>query len=310
MKQSCKLLGISQQAYYQHQKYEPQKKDHSQEVINYITELRKEQPLAGIQPCYQGFKLLHPNLLGLHRFTKIARKSGLIQKAKARKIITTQSDPSLGVSPDLYNGKKHERPNQFWVSDITHIKHKGETSYLFLTMDAFSRKILGWVLAKNMAHKHAIRAFQMAVSNSGVAFNKETQKVLNDLVHHSDKGGQYQAKNFKSILDTMGVKSSMTQGADSRKNAKAERVNGIIKNDFLIPFGSNNMNYKSLTKLLDKIIGTYNNKRLHNSLGYKTPNQVHRGSKTARLWKSRWEKPRCMWEYIGEYIEPEGTLIA
>lgn len=310
MKQSCRLLGVTQQAYYQQRKYVPHKIVCNEQVISYIKAIRKEQPKAGIRVMYQSYKTDYPQSLGLYRFTKIAREAGLVQKPFSKKIITTKSDPRLGVSPDLYNGRKHDIPNRFWVNDITYIKHKKNTSYLFLTSDAASRKILGWILARDMGHQHAIEALNMAIINSGIELEPETSKVLNNLVFHSDKGGQYQAKEMMKELKNIGAKSSMTQGSDSRKNAKIERINGILKNEFLIPFGSDDMEYEELNGLIDKVIGTYNSKRLHTSLNYNTPDEAHQGAKIVRLWVSRWEKPRCLREYIGEYIANANALIS
>jgi transposase InsO family protein len=154
-------------------------------------------------------------------------------------------------------------PEQYFVSDITYIKSRERTHYLSLVTDAFSRKIMGYHLSDDMSAENVVMAMKMATKN------RITSK---ELIHHSDRGLQYCSSVYQTELEKSNTKLSMTDGYDCYQNALAERINGILKGEFLI----NKCNTgKELKKLIDESIKTYNNKRPHLSLNYKTPSFIH-----------------------------------
>jgi putative transposase len=158
---------------------------------------------------------------------------------------------------------KIERPDQVYVSDITYIKSHQKTHYLSLVTDAYSRKIVGYKLSDDLNAENVVQALKMAIKN---------RKSLLPLIHHSDRGLQYCSRIYQDVLDKNNIKPSMTDGYDCYQNALAERINGILKKEFLI--------YKCkdgavLEKLISNSINCYNTKRPHLSLMMQTPNFMH-----------------------------------
>jgi len=156
------------------------------------------------------------------------------------------------------------RPEEYFVSDITYIKSKECTHYLSLVTDAYSRKIMGYKLSNDMSSENIVKALEMAIIK---------RKTSLPLIHHSDRGLQYCSATYQSSLKKNNIKPSMTDGYDCYQNAMAERINGIIKQEFLI----NKCNTgKELELLIKESIETYNNDRPHLSLQMKTPNFIHK----------------------------------
>lgn len=177
--------------------------------------------------------------------------------------ITTNSKHWLRKYPNLYLDSQITRPEQVFVSDITYIKSNERTHYLSLVTDAFSRKIMGYELSDDMSSEHVIKALQMAVKN-------RTSSL--PLIHHSDRGLQYCSTIYQQALVKANIIPSMTEGGNCYQNALAERMNGILKQEFLIHKCNTG---KELKKLISESIKTYNNERPHLNLKMKTPNFIH-----------------------------------
>uniref|UniRef100_UPI0026053006 IS3 family transposase n=1 Tax=uncultured Maribacter sp. TaxID=431308 RepID=UPI0026053006 len=176
---------------------------------------------------------------------------------------TTNSKHWLRKHPNLMKGITPIRPEQYFVSDITYIKSRERTHYLSLVTDAFSRKIMGYHLSDDMSAENVVRAMKMAVKK---------RVTTTKLIHHSDRGLQYCSSLYQMELEKNNTIPSMTDGYDCYQNALAERINGILKGEFLIHKCNT---AKDLKKLIEESIVTYNNKRPHLSLNYKTPNFIH-----------------------------------
>jgi transposase InsO family protein len=155
------------------------------------------------------------------------------------------------------------RPEQVFVSDITYVKSKERTHYLSLVTDAFSRKIMGYELSDDMSSENVAKALSMAIRN---------RKTNLPLIHHSDRGLQYCSSIYQNKLRQSDIKPSMTEGGNCYQNALAERINGILKQEFL--FQKCNTG-KELKKLISESIKTYNNDRPHLNLKMKTPTFIH-----------------------------------
>ena len=167
-------------------------------------------------------------------------------------------------SPNLYQHLTITEPEQAFVSDITYLESAEGVHYLSLVTDAGSRKIMGYHLSDDMKTESVSLAIQEAISN------RLTEKPL---IHHSDRGLQYCSAHYREILERHNITSSMTDGYDCYQNALAERVNGILKNEFLIhKYQSRN----DLEVVLKESIRSYNTLRPHISLGMKTPEEVHK----------------------------------
>lgn len=187
----------------------------------------------------------------------------LLVKPKKNYTKTTHSKHWLRKHPNLLENTTPKRPNHVWVSDITYVKSREKTHYLSLVTDAYSRKIVGYKLSDDMGAENVVQAFNMAIKN---------RKSKELLIHHSDRGLQYCSAIYQKSLLKHNVKPSMTDGYDCYQNAIAERINGILKQEFLI-YKCNNV--MELNQLIKESIDTYNNKRPHFSLNMKTPNFVH-----------------------------------
>lgn len=195
-------------------------------------------------------------------FSYLKWENMLIKPAK-NYTITTNSKHWLRKYPNLYLDSQITRPEQVFVSDITYIKSNERTHYLSLVTDAFSRKIMGYELSDDMSSEHVIKALQMAVKN-------RTSSL--PLIHHSDRGLQYCSTIYQQALGKANITPSMTEGGNCYQNALAERMNGILKQEFLIHKCNTG---KELKKLISESIKTYNNERPHLNLKMKTPNFIH-----------------------------------
>lgn len=228
---------------------------------------RQKMPQLGTRKLYS---LIKPQLdelgikLGRDGLFDYLRAQKLLIRAKKRYTKTTDSKHWLKKHPNLLADLQPDRPEQVFVSDITYVESDEGVHYLSLVTDAFSRKIMGYQLGQDLKAQHTVVALQQALSS------RQDQRSL---IHHSDRGVQYCSADYQSVLKQYDVQPSMTDGADCYQNALAERVNGILKQEFLL-YRCKTM--KQLDKLISESIDTYNRYRPHWSLGLKTPESVHK----------------------------------
>lgn len=157
------------------------------------------------------------------------------------------------------------RPNQVWVSDITYIRTNKGFCYLALITDMHSRKIVGYDLSDSLEMTGCVRALKKALKQSG----KRSPQI-----HHSDRGIQYCSNVYTQILKRNNISISMTEDNHCYENAMAERVNGILKDEFYLDQTFDSLQHaKRATK---NAINLYNEIRLHLSLDFKTPNMVYK----------------------------------
>ena len=209
-------------------------------------------------------------------FDLMASEELLIPKRKYRPV-TTQSRHWLRKYPNLVKGLVPDGPNQVWVSDITYIRIKDGFSYLFLVSDAYSKKILGYCLSNTLNSTHAVNSLQDAIKNSC--------QPVSGLIHHSDRGIQYCSKEYIQTLKQNHIQVSMTEKGDPRENPIAERINGILKHEYLYD-EIRKTRYLS-TDQLEETIEKYNNFRPHLSCDMLTPNQAHlKKGILNRRWKN------------------------
>lgn len=197
------------------------------------------------------------------------RRENLLIYPKKNYTKTTSSKHWLKKHPNLLKEMTVDHLEQVFVSDITYIKSKERTHYLSLVTDAYTRKIMGYKLSDDMRSEHMIEAFKNAVKN---------RKMKNTVIHHSDRGLQYCSEEFQRVLKKNNAIPSMTDGYDCYQNALAERMNGILKQEFLIQKYSHK---DELDKVIRQSVETYNNNRPHLALGMKTPNYVHKKTSEA-----------------------------
>ncbi len=192
------------------------------------------------------------------------REQGMLVKPKRSYTKTTYSRHWMKKHPNLFSDMVVDKPEQAFVSDITYVESDEGVHYLSLVTDACSRKIMGYELSHTMKASDTVKALQ------GAAANRLTTAPL---IHHSDRGSQYCSALYQEVLSKYGIQPSMTDGYDCYQNALAERVNGILKQEFLL---YRCKTFDDLKRLVAESIDVYNRLRPHLSLGMKTPEDVHK----------------------------------
>lgn len=284
----CAWLGITRQAYYQNSWKAIDTTIEEELVLQQVKQIRSNHPRLGTRKLYeklQPFMLENSIKMGRDAlFTLLSANHLLIRKRK-RRIQTTNSYHWLRKYPNLIRNFVPTAPNQLWVSDITYWKiNTNEHLYISFITDAYSHKIVGWHVAETLEAIQSIAALQKALSALGA------ESLLN-LIHHSDRGIQYCSKEYVKLLQDKNIKISMTENGDPLENAIAERVNGIIKEEYLDAYEVSNI--KDAKELLDSVIMLYNDDRPHMSISNLTPNQIHHSAnpiKTEKLWKNYYQK--------------------
>lgn len=239
-------------------------------VEKLVNEVRRYQPRIGGKKLYH---LLSNDLhkidpvLGRDKFFDILRRKRLLVKRRKKYVYTTDSFHRFRVYKNALKHKLLNAPNQALVSDITYLRTRNGFVYLFLITDAYSRKITGWSLSNNLSIEGAVEALKMAIKHCGNAAG---------IIHHSDRGIQYCSKDYVSILKSYKMIISMTEENHCYENAMAERVNGILKDEFLLD--SEFANKCIAIKAVKEAIETYNCRRPHWSLQLCTPEQIHKAA--------------------------------
>ena len=263
---SCRLFGISRQAIYQsEQRFEHRSKELSQ-ITPLVQCIRMEMPRIGTRKLYYLLKKDLNDLgikIGRDGLFDYLRSQNLLIKPKKNYTKTTNSKHWLKKHPNLLKDFKPKQVEQVFVSDITYVKSRERTHYLSLVTDAFSRQIMGYKLSDDMSAENVVKALKMAAKN---------RITSTTLIHHSDRGLQYCSSLYQQELAKNKIIPSMTDGYDCYQNALAERINGILKQEFLVETCNTS---KELKKLIDESIEIYNTKRPHLSLKMKTPKFIH-----------------------------------
>ena len=255
----------------------------SEILLQMVAQERKLMPRIG------GRKLLYmiqdrlPEelMLGRDSFFNFLREYGLLVRKKRFRAKTTFSNHWLRKYPNLIKDFTPNGPHQLWVSDITYVETGEGFVYLFLITDAYSRKIIGWSVSDTLEANNAVMALYMALSQLPLG--------IKNVFHHSDRGVQYCCDKYVKLLEKNHFQISMTENGDPLENAIAERVNGILKTEWIY-----DLNFKTKQKAKEevyRIINTYNNNRPHCSLDMLTPEQAHNHSGNLKKhWKNYWKQ--------------------
>jgi putative transposase len=278
----CRLLGMTRQAYYQ---YFWSLSDISVEehlVLKQVKIVREIHPVIGGRKLYcllQPFLLDHQIKMGRDALFDLLATHKLLVRRRRTRIRTTQSQHWMRTYPNLIKNWRPVKPNELWVSDITYVQTAKGFFYLNLVTDAYSHMILGYCIAENLEAVHTTKALLMALEAC-------TKKPI-DLIHHSDRGNQYCSFQYVNELKKHTIKISMTESGDPLENALAERVNGIIKNEYLNHYKIESI--EQATELLKDVVDRYNELRPHQSINMLTPQLVHRNN---LLVNRNWRKKR------------------
>jgi len=263
------LLGVSRQVYYRRKRSIAWRKERAAKVIKMVQELRLIMPRIGTRKLYHLLKVqLRALKVGRDMLFRILKANHMLIKPKRNYHVTTNSHHRFRKHKNLIEHIDLVHPEQVWVSDITYVGTRDNPMYLALVTDAYSKKIVGYDLSNSLAVDSSIKALKLAIKNRTYK-NKP-------LIHHSDRGLQYCSDQYQEILSKSEIRCSMTQSYDPYANAVAERVNGILKAEFI---GYNRkLKLRVMNQLVKNSIRIYNEIRPHYSAYYRTPNQMHKQS--------------------------------
>ena len=277
----CLVLGFnSRQAFYKRKQKQEREKREAALIIEAANNVRRIMPRTGTAKLYLDIK---PELekqglkYGRDKVHKVLKDNDMIIKPKKKYTVTTDSRHRFRKHKNLVKNMELNRPEQVFVNDITYIRIGDRFAYLFLMMDAYSKKIMGWTINYTMKVKDGKKAVLMTHRN---------RIYKGDVIHHSDRGIQYCTPSYIKYTKRKNMVTSMTEDAHVYENAAAERINGILKTEFGIDRGFSSL--KEARAVIETSIFTYNNQRRHMSLHYLTPNFVHLnpGIKI-KTWKSK-----------------------
>lgn len=260
----CELFGYSKQAYYKAHSQHCSVVSKQQQAKALVLGVRRQMPRLGTRKLHH---LLKSELnIGRDKLFQLLRVEGLLIGKRRRYTITTNSKHWMRKYPNLIKDIEIIRPEQIWVADITYIDtNEDGHGYLHLVTDAYSKQIMGYELCRNMEATSTLKALQMAIAN-------RRYKDM-PLIHHSDRGLQYCSKLYTDHLKHNHITISMTENGDPYENAIAERVNGILKDEFGLSEQLNNIN--EAIQQTAQSISIYNNNRPHLSCQMLTPIQMH-----------------------------------
>jgi len=265
--------------YYRAKKSRLRKQNLAQQVINLVREIRMRMPRLGTRKLYYVLEdALKKIKVGRDKLFRILKANHLLITPKKTYHITTDSHHRFRKHKNIVCNLKISKPEQVWVSDITYVGKRENPSYLALITDAYSKKIVGFNISNSLIVQGSLLALDMALKNR---IYKEQP-----LIHHSDRGLQYCSNDYQNLLDKNGIKASMTEKYDPYENAVAERINGILKQEFNIAKDEGNLEIKK--QIIRESIQIYNQERPHLSNHMLTPNQMHKQSKIEiKTYKSK-----------------------
>ena len=262
---SCSLnkffrsIGSSRQVFHVKLNRYMQHEDEMGQLSLIVDQVRKDHPGMALRDLYH---VIQPATIGRDRFELYFKHKGYSVGIK-RSFRRTTDSTGVVRFPNLIVDKKLTGVNQVWVSDITYYRIKEKFYYLTFIMDLYSRKIVGHSCSRTLLTTHTtIVALKKAMKNR--KFN-----VIPDLIIHSDGGGQYYSNDFRRL--TKDAKMINSMGKTAYENPHAERVNGIIKNNYIRHYGPKN--FIDLIKMSNKAVQMYNTEKPHRALNKLSPVQ-------------------------------------
>lgn len=249
-------------------------------ALHLVKELRAELPRCGVDKMHYMLKekfVEHGIKMGRDKLYALVGKYGMLIRYRNRRPYTTNSHHHYRKYPNLIRDKTLTQAGELWVSDITYIRKASGFSYLSIITDAYSHKIVGYKLHPTLQSDGAIDALLMASQE-----HKKTDK----LIHHSDRGIQYCCGAYVQMIEHLGIQLSMTEKGDPYENAIAERVNGILKQEFGL--GRTFSSGQEAELAVAHAVSKYNNRRIHDSCDRLTPIQAHEQTGVLRKhWKPK-----------------------
>jgi len=264
----CERTGMSRQNYYAVRRERHRREIDEELVVELVKAERRMQPRIGARKL---LFMMQNDLaevgvsIGRDRFFELLESRDLLVVRKRVWPKTTNSRHSLPIFRNLLKEREATSPHQVWVSDLTYIRTEEGFMYASLITDKYSRKIVGYYIGDSLESIGCQKALKMAMDQLPV--NRYP-------IHHSDRGCQYCCHEYVEMLKGRGLSISMTEELHCYENAMAERVNGILKQEYELDatFQTKEQARKAFAQAVD----LYNNRRPHLNLDYKTPEEVHR----------------------------------
>ncbi len=270
---ACKLFGVNRQVYYRRNRSISKRQQTAAKVVDMVLDIRKQMPRIGMRKLYYLLKVpLRKLSVGRDKLFSILNANHLSIKPKRSYRATTNSHHRFHKHKNLVENMPLTRPEQLWVSDITYVGNRNKHSYLALVTDAYSKKVVGHDLSNSLGVDGTLRALRMAV--------KQRMYKAEPLIHHSDRGIQYCSDDYQKLLVKKQITCSMTEKYDPYSNAVAERMNGILKDEFQLE--QYDVDTETMKKLVKDSVNIYNTKRPHYSCYMLTPEQMHH-QKTVKI---------------------------
>jgi putative transposase len=248
--------------YYRGKPVDPQEAKREADLRSRIEAICVEFPRYGYRRVMhqlkaEGWTINHK------RVARIMREEALTVKRIKRFIRTTDSNHPFPVYPNLYRDATPSGPDQVWVADLTYIRVASGFVYLAVVLDAWSRKVVGYALSRQIDTELSLAALNCAIANRRPGVG---------LIHHSDRGVQYAAHAYRQCLSDRGIRGSMSRRGNPYDNAQAESFMKTLKHEEVIL--NDYQTYEDVLKRIPQFLeDVYNRKRLHSSLGYMSPTQ-------------------------------------
>jgi len=265
--QVCQMFEISRQAYYKHQKTSLSTFLKEQVILDEVRVIRRRQPMIGTRKLHRLLKVKLRSKgikIGRDGLGNLLRDHNLLINKKRKYVRTTQSYHRFRTYKNLIKDLEMTRSNQVFVSDITYLDTLAGFCYLALITDAYSRKIVGYSVSQSLSIEFCLDALRQALKDV---------KAPDKLIHHSDRGIQYCSHIYVELLKKNKVNISMTEENHVYENALAERVNGILKQEFML--GETLTSFAIAKELVKESVKIYNEERPHMSINYLTPQVKH-----------------------------------
>lgn len=264
----CGRVGMSRQNYYAGRRLRRRREVEEELVVELVKRERQRQPRLGGRKLLDllGHELAEAEVrIGRDRFLEVLAQNDLLVVPKRGKPRTTQSRHCLPVFRNLLRGRVVRGPDEAWVSDLTYLRTEEGFVYAALITDVYSRKIVGAHLGDSLEAQGCLRALEQALR--GLPARKRP-------LHHSDRGCQYCCHAYVERLKAHGLEISMTEALHCYENAMAERVNGILKQEYEL---DREFRTKAQAqRAFEQAVWLYNHRRPHQSLAYRFPAEVYR----------------------------------
>ena len=226
-------------------------------LLGLMLQIRDIHPAMGLRTMYEFYQ---PEGIGRDAFISIGLRYGLRVKSFRNEVRTTFASPYSRYA-NLLKDVIVDDINQVWTSDITYFRIADRFVYIVFILDVYSRMIVGYCVSEHMRAENNLKALKMAMKN------RQIYNYGRKLVHHSDRGSQYVSDLYTGALSDANIRISMCQSV--YENAHVERVNGTIKNQYLMHWNINS--FARMKKMLKRAVDTYNSKKPHDALEKVTP---------------------------------------